>query len=125
MSAQRKLLSVLRPRTRLLAFPTPTSAATAAARSRSIFTSSTLFRPTAAENVAESGSKEESKTVPSEQITEEAKAAEPDAEEQVEKVSLSDLLLGAGSMTMLIDRWRRREWTPSPLRLRMLGRSKA
>jgi hypothetical protein len=87
MSAQRKLLSVLRPRTRLLAFPTPTSAATAAARSRSIFTSSTLFRPTAAENVAESGSKEESKTVPSEQITEEAKAAEPDAEEQVEKVS--------------------------------------
>lgn len=91
MSSQRKLLSVLRPRSqsRLLAIPTPTSAAVASARSRSIVTSSTLFRPAGAKNVSESGSKEENKTVPSEQITEEAKAAEPDAEEQVAEVSLT------------------------------------
>jgi hypothetical protein len=79
MSAQRKLLSVLRPTARPTFRPAPPA--------RSIFTSSTLFRPTAAENVPESGSKEESKTVPSEQITEEAKKAEPDAAEQAEEVS--------------------------------------
>jgi hypothetical protein len=85
MSAQRKLISVLRPITRATTrqiTPLPLRQA------RSITTTSTLFRP-AAKTSAESGKKEEDKTVPSEQITEEAKAAEPDAEEQVKEVSQS------------------------------------
>jgi hypothetical protein len=52
---------------------------------RSITSTQTLLRP-AAENVSETGSKQEEKTVPSEQITEEAKKAEPDAAEQAEEV---------------------------------------
>ena len=82
MSAQRKLISVLRPITRATTrqiTPLPLRQA------RSITTTSTLFRP-AAKTFSESGKKEEDKTVPSEQITEEAKAAEPDAEEQVKEV---------------------------------------
>lgn len=88
MSAQRKLFSTLSlARARLAIAPRPVTHTTRS-RSRSIVTTSTLFRPSggAAENVPES-TKDESKTVPSEQITEEAKQAEPDAVEQVEKVS--------------------------------------
>jgi hypothetical protein len=88
MSAQRKLISVLRPITRS-AFASRqiiTPSFRQGATARSITTTSTLYRP-AAKTSSESGSKEEDKTVPSEQITEEAKAAEPDAEEQVKEVS--------------------------------------
>jgi len=87
MSAQRKLISVLRPITRA----TPRQTVPLPLRqARSITTTHTLFRP-AAKTVAESGKKEEDKSVPSEQITEEAKAAEPDAEEQVKEVCLFSL----------------------------------
>jgi hypothetical protein len=109
MSAQRKLISVLRPITRATTrqiTPLPLRQA------RSITTTSTLFRP-AAKTVAESGKKEEDKTVPSEQITEEAKAAEPDAEEQVKEVCLQSHCTKG-----LTGRWRRRVWTPSQPRLR-------
>jgi hypothetical protein len=82
MSAQRKLISVLRPITRA----TPRQITPLPLRqAKSITTTPTLFRP-AAKTSSESGKKEEDKTVPSEQITEEAKAAEPDAEEQVKEV---------------------------------------
>jgi hypothetical protein len=89
MSAQRKLISVLRPLNRSrqatsLSHHRPNAWVSASARS--ITTTPTLFRPTAAENVPESG-KQEDKTVPSEQITKEAKEAEPDAVEQNEEVS--------------------------------------
>lgn len=81
MSAQRKLSSVIRPITRTQ----PRQVVSLPLRqARSITTTSTLFRPAAEKS--ESGQKEEDKTVPSEQITEEAKAAEPDAEEQVKEV---------------------------------------
>ena len=88
MSTQRKLISVLRPLTRSRqATPLPhvRPNAWAGASARSISTTPILFRPTAAENVPEAVSTEE-KTVPSEQITKEAKEAEPDAVEQVEEV---------------------------------------
>ena len=88
MSTQRKLISVLRPLTRSRqATPLPhvRPNAWASASARSISTTPILFRPTAAENVPEAVSTEE-KTVPSEQITKEAKEAEPDAVEQVEEV---------------------------------------
>jgi hypothetical protein len=110
MSAQRKLISVLRPITRATTrqiTPLPLRQA------RSITITSTLFRP-AAKTSAESGKKEEDKTVPSEQITEEAKAAEPDAEEQVKEVCLLSYCSGM----RLMFRWRRRAWIPSQPRLK-------
>jgi len=109
MSAQRKLISVLRPVTRSVSRQVTPLRPTAWARS--ITTTSILHRP-AAEKIPES--KQEDKTVPSEQITEEAKAAEPDAEEQVEEVST----LSGGKRAKLISRWRRKAWTLSPPRLK-------
>ena len=49
------------------------------------------------------------KSVPAEQITEEAKKAEPDAVEQADKVGPFRFLLGAE----LTGSWRRRDWTRS------------
>lgn len=97
MSAQRKLISILaqplparlstiaiapRPRSSLLASRSTTGLGMRIRRS--IVTTPRLLRP--AES-SESQNKEENKTVPSEQLTEEAKKAEPDAAEQVEEVS--------------------------------------
>lgn len=87
MSAQRKLISILaRPTSlRISIGPRPACIPMSASRSRSISSTSTLLRPAGAEKPAES-SKDDTKPVPSEQLTEEAKKAEPDAAEQVEEV---------------------------------------
>ena len=91
MSAQRKLISILAHSPYRLA--TPRSSLFTIQRSRSIVTTPTLFRPstsTVAERASESN-KDDTKPVPSEQLTEEAKQAEPDAAEQVEEVSLHSI----------------------------------
>lgn len=95
MSAQRKLISVLYQPLRVQRLAIGPSFRMS--RSRSIAMTSRARapggqQPTAAENVPET-SKDDTKPVPSEQITEEAKKQEPDAGEQVQEVSPTRLIV--------------------------------
>lgn len=96
MSAQRKLISILAHSPYRLAI-TPRSfilvsrSTGSGSRSRSIVTTSTLFRPSIVAERGSESNKDDTKPVPSEQLTEEAKQAEPDAAEQVEEVSLHSI----------------------------------
>ena len=97
MSAQRKLISIIAhsphrlaitPRPFIPAFARSALALGPRPRSRSIVITPTLLRPAAERGSESTSNKDDTKPVPSEQLTEEAKQAEPDAAEQVEEVSL-------------------------------------